>query len=396
MVYKKINIHAFNLENRIKLFKTRASKKEFDRVMEHIKQLRNGEITGKPIGEARERKLIDMFTIFYNYFKKDTSKITKKDLSDFKADLLNDKITKLNGGAYSDKTKEDLSESIARFLECTYPNKVSSLNNSHLTFRKWFVIRAKKRTPEILTEAEVEKLVEASKTIEGKFLISVLFSSGCRIEEFLNLRFEDIEEPTQDFPYYRFDFKEEYSKTQGRKIGLYWKDSTQIINKYLSSYENKEPNAQIFPKEYDAVRMFLSRLGKKILGKKVHPHLLRKSSCTFYADKLNRQELCLRYGWRFSSSMPDVYISRAGLDENMIKERIIKTDLNEVQKENKELKTKQELQNKEFEAYRKEMDKKMEMSNLRMNMIMTGKMHIAKHDKNSTKENPKLDQTHYP
>jgi len=338
-MYKKINIHPFNLESRIKLLQEKVThKQDYDLILEHLKLLRNGEITGKSIGEARERKLIDMFSIFFKNYKKTFSKITYDDLSKFKEKLMNNKILKNNGEPYAEKTKEDLVETIGRFIEITFPEKIPSLKGKILPFRKWFVIRAPKKTPEVLTEAEVEKLLKASKTIEGKFILCVFFSSGCRIEEFLNLRFEDIEEPTQNFPYYRFDFKEEYSKTNGRKIGLYWKDSTAIISKYLSSCEDKEPKNQIFPKEYDAVRMFISRLGKKVLNKKINPHMFRKSSATYYADKLNRQELCVRYGWKFSSAMPDTYISRAGLDENSIKEKIIRTDLGDIQKENKQIK----------------------------------------------------------
>ncbi len=360
MVYEKISIHPFKLENRKKLFKERVSKKNYDLVMNHLRLLKAGEITGKPIGKARERILIDLLSIFLKHYKKDISKINKNDLMVFKEGLLNDDILKNNGTPYSSDVKEDITGILARLIECSFPEKVSALKGTHLPFRKWFIIKAKKKTPEILTEEEVIKLLNTSKTIEGKFLISALFSLGCRIEEFLNLRFEDIEEPTQNFPYYRFDFKEEYSKTEGRKIGSYWKDSTELTSKYLASCENKEPKAQIFPKQYDAVRMFLSRLGKKILHKKVNPHLFRKSSATYYADKLNRQELCLRYGWKFSSSMPDIYISRAGLDEGAIKERIIKTDLSEIQQENKELKTKQVLMNENLEKIKESMESMQE------------------------------------
>lgn len=339
MPYKKIEIHKFNLDNRRKLFEEKAPNKvEYELVMKHLKELSNGEVTGKIVSEKRQRKLLDMFVIFFNYYKKPSSTLTLDILKKFKEDLLNDRIKKINGDNYADTTKEDLIETIRRYLECEYPNKIPGWNLKSMAFRKWFRIRPKKKTPEILEESEIEELIEKSKTIEGKFLIAVLFDSGCRIEEFLNLRYEDIEYPTENFPYFKFDLKEEYSKTKGRKIGLYWKPSTPIINRYLSSCEKKDNTEQIFPKEYGAVRMFLSRLGKKVLNKRVHPHLIRKSSATYYADKLNRQELSLRYGWSFSSSMPDVYISRAGLDEEKIKERIINTDLSKIQKENEELK----------------------------------------------------------
>ena len=96
----------------------------------------------------------------------------------------------------------------------------------------------------------------------------------------------------------------------------------------------------IFNKNYDAVRMFLIRLGKKVLKKRIYPHLFRHSSATYLATKLNRQELCYRYGWTFSSNMPDIYISRAGMNNKELDEKFESTELNE-------LKTK--LSKEEFE-----------------------------------------------
>ena len=73
------------------------------------------------------------------------------------------------------------------------------------------------------------------------------------------------------------------------------------------------------------------RLGKKILNKSIHFHLFRHSSATFYAPKLNRQQLCYRYGWKFSSDMPDVYISRAGMENKELDEQITNTELSDLQ-----------------------------------------------------------------
>ncbi len=76
------------------------------------------------------------------------------------------------------------------------------------------------------------------------------------------------------------------------------------------------------------MRELLQRLGKRVLGKSLPYHLLRHSSATYYATKLNRQELCYRYGWKFSSNMPDVYISRAGMETKHLDERFAQTELN--------------------------------------------------------------------
>lgn len=351
MAFEKIPIHNnFDLEKRKEtLRKLCPTKSEYNLILEHIRGLANGTLTGKKISERRQVKIIDAFIFFYKNINKPSCKLSKEDLIDFKERLLNDSIKKENG-FYKDKTKEDFTEIVARYLEFNYPEKVLSWkNNGVISFRKWFVIPSKRRTPEVLSEAEVEKLYAATKTIEGKAIISILFDSGARIEEFLNIRFEDIEQPTANFPYFKIDFKEEYSKTTGRIIGMYWKNSTEILGKYLQICEKKEPKARVFDMEYDAIRMFLSRLSRKTLNKNVNPHMLRKSSATYYADKLNRQQLCVRYGWKFSSEMPDVYISRAGVDEGKIKDNMFNSDLNAVQKENKELQTKYDLLRKDIE-----------------------------------------------
>ena len=61
------------------------------------------------------------------------------------------------------------------------------------------------------------------------------------------------------------------------------------------------PKDPVFNSTYDAMRMFLGRPGKNVLKRHVHPHLFRHSSATYYASKLNRQELCVRFEWKFSS-----------------------------------------------------------------------------------------------
>lgn len=350
MAFEKQGIHHIDLEARRENFKRfMPSEQEYKDVLEHLNLLANGELTGKAIKAKRQVKLIDMFSLFFKNVKKPTSKLTKEDLSSFKEKLLNDKIKKENGNNYSDETKEDCIVTIRRYLEIKYPKKLSSWSSPTMPFHKWFNIKASNKTPETLTEQEVEKLYNSCKTVEGKFLIAALFDSGARIEEFLNIRFEDIESPTANFPYYKIDFRTEYSKTEGRKIGLYWKYSTEATSKYLALCEKKDNKEVIFPKDYAAVRMFLFRLGKKALNKRVHPHILRKSSATYYADKLNRQQLCVRFGWKFSSDMPDVYISRAGVDEAKIKEVMFNDDLNAIKRESQENKIKIKLLEKQLD-----------------------------------------------
>lgn len=345
MAFEKISIYRNkDVERTKEIFKGYSpSEKEFKKVLEYLRLLSLGEISSRPVGETRQKKILDMLIIFYKNLKKDPDKITLDEMRDFKENLMKDKIKKENKKPYSEATKEDITGAIVKYFEWRLPDQFAKWK-----LRKWFILKFKKKTPEYLSEDEIQKLFECCKTDEERFTIAILFDSGARIEEFLNLRFEDVISPTESFPYYKIDLKEEYSKTQGRIIGLYWKNSSKAIKEYLLSIPKGSPQERILDKNYDAVRIFLTRFGKKILNKRVHAHLLRKSSATYYADKLNRQEICYRYGWRFSSDVPDVYIARAGMKEDGIKDKILNTDLNKINKRNEELETIQNIQKNEL------------------------------------------------
>jgi hypothetical protein len=127
--------------------------------------------------------------------------------------------------------------------------------------------------------------------------------------------------------------KEEYSKTLGRTVGLYWVNSLQAVKDFIDERirEGIKSDDPVYDSTYNAARLFLVRLGKRVLNKRIHFHLFRHSSATYYANKLNRQELCYRYGWRFSSRMPDTYISRSGMMEKQVEEKFSRTELAELQ-----------------------------------------------------------------
>lgn len=53
----------------------------------------------------------------------------------------------------------------------------------------------------------------------------------------------------------------------------------------------------------------------------------RHSSATYYASKLNRQQLCIRYGWAISSRMPDTYFTRSGVDMEELDKKFTGTEV---------------------------------------------------------------------
>ncbi len=339
-MFQKISIHPLNLEKAKDSFKKIApTEQEYKSVMSWLKDL----AVENQITDRRQLRLLHDLGLYFRNYPNPTNKITRDDLVGIKEDLLNDKILKQNGEPYSDTIKEGLTESLVRYLETTYPKRMNSfISKSNKPLRRWFIMRSKKKTPEILTDQEIKTLYKESKSLWQKYAIAVLFGSGARVEEFLNLRFEDIETPTKNFPYYKVDIKEEYSKTLGRQVGLYWEDCTEAVTNYLASIDKKEPKDRVLEINYDALRMFLTRIGKRVLNKRIHAHMFRKSAATFYASKLNRQQLCKKFGWRFSSDVVDVYINRSGIDEVQIKDVMLNDDVSKLRQEIVELKTVQD------------------------------------------------------
>lgn len=328
MTFTKLEIHKRNITPRLISLKKNKniSKKEIDNIKEFLRLAEIGKINlRKKIGKARLLKYLDLLIIPLNFFKKDFDKITEKDMETFIEKLEKDKIKRKDKKVYSHNTKLDIKRILKIYLKWRLNNK-----NKYDQLTNWIDLQKQNKTPEFLSETEITKLFKASKNAKQRFLIAVLFDSGCRAEEFCNIRYEDIIEPNSNSQYYKIDFKEEYSKTCGRKIGMYWKYSTEAIRDYLEEIKGMKPNEPVYSDNYDAIRTFLSRLGKRILKKRIYLHLFRHSSATYYASKLNRQQLCLRYGWKFTSRMPDVYIARAGLEEGEVENKILNTDMEEL------------------------------------------------------------------
>lgn len=342
MTAEKISIHADNIEKRKKLFKKRFPK-ESKYFFEFLRLASIGKINkGKQIGVACLRKYLDMITIFLSFVSKPLEKLTEKDMQNFINDLQKDKIISVRfNKPYSETTKQLIKINLRIYLKWRLPSKYTELTD-------WFDTKVKNKTPITLSEAEVERLYENAGNIENRFLIAVLFDSGLRAEEFHNIRFGDIEEPNENCPYYKITIRTEYSKTEGRTIGMFWKHSTKAIKDYLKEYSGNQTEV-VWSKEYANTRKWLYRFGKKVLRKRVHYHLFRKSSATYYADKLNRQQLCIRYGWKFSSDIPDIYIKRSGVLENEIQDKILNTSMNKLERHNQELETKYNLLKSELD-----------------------------------------------
>ena len=84
--------------------------------------------------------------------------------------------------------------------------------------------------------------------------------------------------------------------------------------------------------------------------------MLRHSSATYWAPKMNRYQLCAKYGWAFSSNMPDRYIERKGIIFDQIAEKGDVDQTTRLQKENRNLMEKMDNLEREYRMIKKVMD----------------------------------------
>ncbi len=329
----KIPIHKRNLKARLNsLPNWKIPEQEKKDIKQFLGDLELGKINkGKKISKGRQLKYLDILKVPLAFFDKPNADLTIKDMEGFDKALTSNKIKSSHKKEpYSSATKADFRRLLKIYLKWKLGD-----TEKYRKLTDWLDMRVPTKTPNYLSEAEIEKLYKACKNNSERYLIAVLFDSGARAEEFHNIRYEDIQIPSKNENFVKITIKTEYSKTEGRTISLYWKNSLEAVRDYLQEREAEKikSNEPVFKNTYDNMRQFLNRLGKKVLKKSIHYHLFRHSSATYYAAELNRQQLCYRYGWKFSSNMPDVYISRAGMNNKEIDEKFSGTELEDLKRQ---------------------------------------------------------------
>ena len=323
---ERIRIQRESMENRKQQLQSwKFPKSVKSELLRFLEDLGLGKVNrGKKLSLARQLQYLNRLRTPLEFFNKSTKQITLRDMERLEKALASGQLcNKCTGQSYAHNTQVGMRLFLKIFLRWRLgPAKALSLTN-------WLDTHFRHKTPDFLKEAEIEQLYKHCRTAQQRFLIAVLFDSGARAEEFHNIRFEDVYLPEGKENFVKIALKQEYSKTLGRTIALYWKYSLEAVKEYLAERiaAGIKPDDPVFSGNYSATRKFLQRLGKSVLKRPVYYHLLRHSSCTYLATKLNRQELCYRYGWRFSSPMPDIYISRAGMESKNLDEKFTQTEL---------------------------------------------------------------------
>lgn len=216
----------------------------------------------------------------------------------------------------ADPTKRDYKVVLKSFYKWLqgngeYPEKVEWIN----TTRKY----SNNKLPEdLLTEEDVKELIEAAENPRDKAFISLLWETGARIGEIIDLKvgsFEDREHGLKVVI---------HGKTGARRLPLM--SSVPHVNNWKTNHPKKDDSEAPFwcklagknageQVSYRYMRKMLKEVSKKAgLDKPTNPHHFRHSRATYLANRFTEAQMCEWFGWVQGSDRPSEYVHLSGRD----------------------------------------------------------------------------------
>ena len=251
---------------------------------------------------------------------KDAKLATKKDIENVVMAINKGKTRDYNGNPTNKDlailSKRKLKEILRAFYRWLY-------NSDHYPeIVNWIKVDrdvSNKLPEDLLNEEEVKKLIENCKNQRDKTIIALLWDTGMRVGELLNLRIRDISMSDG------LSHGIVRGKTGERKVPLVF--SVPYLANYLNDFRKNcmqdDPLLTTFehntssnvPIDYMHIRKMLGDLKERTkLQKRLYPHLFRHSRATYYANFLTEQQAKRYFGWSGGSTMVARYTHLASKD----------------------------------------------------------------------------------
>jgi site-specific recombinase XerD len=257
------------------------------------------------LSKARIAKYFDTLRRIATWLNKPFQQVRKEDVMNL--------VQRIESNDYSDWTKHDyklILKIFYRWLRKTedYPEEV-----------RWVSTRVKNNhmlPEEILTEDDVQRLIQAAMNTRDKALILVLYESGCRIGEILSLRLKNVQ-----FDEYGAQLIV-YGKTGMRRVRII--SSAPKLALWIDNHPSRDdPEAPLWisfsnkdrPLMYSSAKTMLKKVADRSgIKKRVYPHLFRHSRATHLSKHLTEAQLKQHFGWNQSSRMASIYVHLSGRD----------------------------------------------------------------------------------
>ena len=167
----------------------------------------------------------------------------------------------------------------------------------------WFKpIKSERKQVQVITFDDFKHIMSNIKSLKQKTITIILYSTGIRISELLNLKLEDVDIINQRFLI--------HSLKHGKDRFVPMHD---LVVKYIQKYIKQYcPNEYLFygqnSNQYSdsSIRQFLKRAGEG-LNKNIYPHKFRHSFGTEMADHINIFDLKELFGHKDLKSTMHYY-----------------------------------------------------------------------------------------
>lgn len=164
--------------------------------------------------------------------------------------------------------------------------------------------RAHALPEEILMEEDIDRMVEYCDNERNRSLAALLYESGCRIGEFLNLKVSNV----------MFDKNGAIiivdGKTGQRRIRIV--KYAKLLARMTMFRERDE---RVFNLNYANAKKILKGMARKAgVKKRVNPHMFRHARATHLAKHLTEAQMKEFFGWYQGSEMAGVYVHLSGRD----------------------------------------------------------------------------------
>jgi len=271
----------------------------------------------------RRIRIIGGLIAFAKSLNKDFDKASKGDLKDAVLRIENNKN-------WSHSTKHTYKAIIRKFYKWLVYGDEYKLRPGYPELIGWFRLdgRASKQpkvmAADIITEREIERIIQAAEHPRDKAFISMLYELGARISEIGMLRIRDI---TRDKHSFIVDLS---GKTGHRTPRIVISDPH--LSTWLNTHPRKDnPSAPLWVMlgdrnknermNYGAFRALVLRLTKKAkIQKRIYPHLFRHTRVTHLLSnkQINESQAKVYFGWSPSSKMLSEYSHLVSQDVNRV------------------------------------------------------------------------------
>ncbi len=202
--------------------------------------------------------------LFLEAIKKQPEEVTEDDVKNYMADLM--AVKKLSGKTVS------LKKSALKFLYDEMMKKgIVNIKTP----------KTSKQIPEVLSREEIKKLIDAAPTSKTRLIIKLLYSTGLRVSELVNLKVKDLS----------LEEKEGWVRRGKGAKDRFFTLSPLIIDdlkNHISTLDT--PNEYLFPGKKNTlsprnIQKLLEKSAEKAcIAKRVNPHKLRHSFATHLLD----------------------------------------------------------------------------------------------------------------